>query len=213
MTLSKRFLLLTPIFGTVLFVILYFIATLFYPGGSQVNKNSVGFSWLNNYWCNLLNEQAINGQLNSAKPIAMAAMFILCLTLILFWFLFPKYIAVDKKLAIIIKGCGSLAMIIGFLLFTNINHDLITNLASFFGVIATIGILIALYKIRWNRLFVLGLFNFLLVGLNNYVYYSKGLIIYLPVVQKITFALFLFWVCSIDLNLYYEQRKIAAKRR
>ena len=207
MTTSKKFLLLTPTFGTVLFIILYIIATLFYPGGSQVDKNSIGFSWLNNYWCNLLNEQAINGQLNSAKPIAMIAMLILCLTLILFWFLFPSYVDVDKKLAIIIKVFGSFAMIIGFLLFTKINHDLITNLASGFGVIAIIGILIGLYKTGWKGLFFFGILNFLLVGLNNYVYYKKGLIVYLPVVQKITFALFLFWICSIDLNLYYEQRK------
>jgi hypothetical protein len=213
MTASKKFLLLTPILGTILFIILYFIATLFYPGGSQVDKNSIGFSWLNNYWCNLLNEQAINGQPNSAKPIAVAAMFILCLTLILFWFMFPKYVAVDKRLAIIIKGCGSLAMLTGFLLFTNINHDPITNLASGFGIIAAIGVLIGLYKIGWHMLFVLGLLNFLLVALNNYVYYTRGLIVYLPVIQKITFALFLFWICSIDLNLYYGQRKTASTSR
>ena len=209
MTASKKLLLLTPIFGTLLFVILYFIATLFYPGGSQVDKNSIGFSWLNNYWCNLLNEQAINGQNKSAKPIAITAMFILCMTLILFWFLFPTYVIFDKKLARTIKVCGSIAMITGFLLFTKLNHDLITNLASGFGVVATAGVLIGLYKIRWKGLFVFGLLNFLLVGLNNYVYYTKGLIVYLPVVQKITFALFLFWVCSIDLNLYREQRKLS----
>ncbi len=212
MNTSKKFLLLTPIFGSIVFVILYFIATLFYPGGSQVDKNSIGFSWVNNYWCNLLNERAINGQVNGAKPIAMSAMFILCLTLILFWFLFSNYIIVHKKLAIIIKVCGSFAMIAGFLLFTNINHNLITNIASGFGVIATVGVLIGLYKIGWKRLFVFGLLNFLLVALNNYVYYTKGLIVYLPVVQKITFALFLFWVCSIDLNLYYRQRKTATNR-
>ena len=103
-------------------------------------------------------------------------------------------------------------MIIGFLLFTNINHDLITNLSSGFGVIATIGVLIGLYKIGWKGLFVFGLLNFLLVGINNYVYYTNGLIIYLPIIQKITFALFLSWVCSIDLNLYYGQRKTAANK-
>lgn len=209
MTASKKFLLLTPIFGTLLFVILYFIATLFYPGGSQVDKNSVGFSWLNNYWCNLLNEQAINGQYNPAKPIAITAMFILCLTLILFWFLFPTYVMVSRKLAIAIKVFGSSAMAIGFLLFTNINHDLITNLASCFGVITTIGVLIALYKIKWQLLFVFGLLNLSLVGINNYVYYTKGLIVYLPVVQKITFALFLAWICSIDIILFYKQRNTA----
>ncbi len=204
--------MLAPIFGTLVFAILYFIATLFYPGGSQVDKNSTGFSWLNNYWCNLLNEQAVNEQINAAKPIAMTAMFILCLTFILFWFLFPKYVTVNKKLSILIRVCGSFAMIVGFLLFTNINHDLITNLASGFGVIATIGVLIGLNKIGWKKLFVFGLLNFLLVALNNYIYYSKALIIYLPVVQKITFGLFLFWICSIDLNLYYSQRKAVTNK-
>lgn len=70
--------MLAPILGVIIFVILYIIATLLYPGGSQIEKNAIGFSWVNNYWCNLLNESATNGQPNSAKPVAMAGMFILC---------------------------------------------------------------------------------------------------------------------------------------
>ncbi len=183
-------------------MIFYFIATLLYPGGSQADKNSVGFSWINNYWCNLLNENAINGQPNPAKPVAMTGMFILCFTLSIFWFLFSKYIFVGKQLKLIIQISGIISMIIASLLFTNINHDLITNLASLFGLIATIGTYIGLYKSRWYGLFAFGLFNLILVGLNNYVYYTKGYIIYLPVIQKISFASFLFWVCCIDLKLY-----------
>jgi len=53
--------------------------------------------------------------------------------------------------------------------------------------------------------------NFLLVALNNFLL-QKGLIIYLPVVQKITFALFLFWICSIDINPYYQQIKTATNK-
>jgi len=53
--------------------------------------------------------------------------------------------------------------------------------------------------------------NFLLVALNNSLL-QKGPIIYLPVVQKITFALFLFWICSIDINLYYQQIKTATNK-
>ncbi len=41
--------LLTPILGSILFVFLYINATLLYPGGSQFDKQSVGFSWTNNY--------------------------------------------------------------------------------------------------------------------------------------------------------------------
>ena len=193
---------LTPIFGTILFVIFYVIATLFYPGGSQTDKNSIGFSWTHNYWCNLLNENAINGQHNPAKPIAITGMFVLCLTLTFFWFLFPRHINIGKFAKHAIQISGTLAMTIAFFLFTDINHDLVTNLASIFGLVATVETFIGLYKTKWYGLFAFGLLNILLVGLNNYVYYNKGLIIYLPIIQKISFATFLVWICSIDINLY-----------
>ena len=207
---AKSILVLIPIFGTIIFVLLYVVATLLYPGGSQVDKDSIGFSWINNYWCNLLNENAINGEPNPAKPIAMVGMFVLCLTLTFFWFLFPRHINLDKKLKLTIQISGTLAMTIAFFLFTNINHDLVTNLASMFGLIATVGTFIGLYKKKWFGLFSFGLLNILLVGLNNYVYYTKGLIIYLPIIQKISFATFLIWVCCIDINLYRREIKAAA---
>ncbi len=204
---AKSILVLTPILGSVIFVVLYCIATLLYPGGSQVDKNSIGFSWTNNYWCNLLNENAINGQHNPAKPVAMTGMFVLCLTLSFFWFLFPRHINLDRKLKLAIQISGTIAMTIAFFLFTNINHDLVINLAAFFGGIATVGTFLGLYKTKWFGLFAFGLFNILLVGLNNYVYYTKGLIIYLPVIQKITFSSFLIWVCCIDIKLYRREEK------
>ena len=194
--------LLTPIFGTLIFVILYFVATLFYPGGLQVDKNSIGFSWKNNYWCNLLNETAINGQLNPAKPIALVGMFVLCFTFSFFWFIFPITINSNKNLKLAIQVSGILAMTVAFFLFTNINHDLVTNLSSSFGAIAIIGTFIGLYKQKWFRLFGFGLLNILLVVLNNLCYYNKALIIYLPVIQKISFATFLVWVCCISITLF-----------
>lgn len=199
---QKTIWVLTPLFGTFLFVVLYIIATIFYPGGSQADKNAIGFSWTNNYWCNLLNENAINGQPNPAKPIAITGMFVLCVTLTFFWFLFAKHISLDRKLKLLIKVSGTLAMTIAFFLFTNFDHDLVINLASIFGLFATAGIFIGLYKTKWFGLFAFGLVNILLAGLNNYVYYNKELVNYLPVIQKITFAAFLVWVCSIDINLY-----------
>lgn len=55
-------------------------------------------------------------------------------------------------------------MVIAFFLFTNLNHDLITNLASAFGFIAIVGTFIGLYKAKWFGLFVFGLLNVLLIG-------------------------------------------------
>lgn len=210
---AKSILTLIPIFGTLLFVVLYVVATLLYPGGSQVDKNAVGFSWANNYWCNLINENAINGQHNPAKPVAITGMFILCLTLTFFWFLFPRHININSRLKLVIQTTGTLAMTIAFFLFTNINHDLITNLASILGLIATVGVFVGLYKAKWLRLFTFGLLNILLVVVNNYVYYTKGLIIYLPVIQKISFAAFLIWICCIDINLFRTAEKNSHRQK
>ena len=194
----KRLWVLTPIFGTVSFAILYFVATFYYPGGSQFDKNSIGFSWKDNYWCNLLNDEAINGQANSAQPIALTAMLVLCITLAFFWSQFPKYTNLCKTYKLTIQISGTLAMLIGFFLFTKFDHDLITNLASLFGLIATAGTFLGLFKNGWKTLFYFGLFNIILVIANNFLYYNKDLISYLPIVQKITFMTFLIWICLID---------------
>jgi len=204
----KRIWLSTPIIGTVLFVILYFVSTLFYPGGSQFDKNSVGFSWTDNYWCNLLDEKAINGQTNSARQIAMTAMLVLCLTLIFFWFQFPKYTNLSENYKVTIKASGTLAMLIGFFLFTKVDHDLITNLASLFGLLATIGTFIGLHKNRWKSLFYFGLLNILLFVVNAFLYYNKEYILYLPLVQKITFVTFLTWICLINFKMTKEKGPI-----
>lgn len=193
--------------GSAVFVLLYILATLYYPGGSQDDKNSIGFSWVNNYWCNLLNDNAINGEPNPAKPFAMTGMLVLSLTLAYFWYLFPQRIDIHKIWKCTIQISGGLSMLIACFLFTSINHDLVTNLASFFGLIATLGTFVGLYQTKWMKLFAFGLFNMLLVVLNNYVYYTEGLIIYLPIIQKISFASFLIWVCCIDIQLYRIQNK------
>ncbi|MBK8485198.1 MAG: hypothetical protein IPL31_12885 [Saprospiraceae bacterium] len=198
--------MLIPIFGAFIFIILYVFASFLYPGGCQVSKNSIGFSWTNNYWCNLLNENGINGQYNPAKPIAMLGMLVLSLTLSFFWILFPIHFS-TKRMALTIQISGTLAMIIPLFLFSNLNHDIVTNLAAIFGIIASIGTFIVLYKAKWYWLFVFGLLNILLVGLNNYVYHSKELIVYLPVIQKISFAIFLIWICCLCINIFIMARK------
>jgi hypothetical protein len=180
---------------------LYIVATLFYPGGSQADQNSKGFSWVNNYWCNLLNESAMNGEPNLARPIALTAMFILCLTLSFFWYHFPRYHIPGKFNRLVIQLSGILSMMIAMFLFTGL-HDSIINIAGASGLVALVGTFIGLYKSKSFILFWFGLFNLAIIVLNNYVYYTKGLIIYLPVIQKISFLSFLVWVCCIDLKLY-----------
>jgi hypothetical protein len=181
-------------------LLFYFIATLYYPGGSQLSKNSKGFSWTQNYWCNLLNENAINGLHNPARPIALTAMVILCLTLSLFWYIFPLQVEFSKRTRFIIQFSGLTGMATGLFLFTSL-HDIIINVATAFGLIALVGTLVGLKKLKCTRLLWMGLFIFVLIGLNNLLYYGDGLLTHLPVVQKISFLYFLVWICCINLRL------------
>ena len=193
--------LLILLFGTIIFACLYFVATLFYPGGSQVDQDSKGFSWMNNYWCNLLNDNAINGQRNYARPIALAAMCILCFTLVYFWYIFSRHAYLKKSNRLMVQVPAAFAMIMGIFIFTGF-HDIIVNVASFFGIIAMAGTFIGLYKLKWRNLFWLGIFNLTLIIVNNILYYGEGLKLYLPFIQKITFLFFLIWICLIDINLF-----------
>ena len=180
-----------PLMGIPLFVLLYVWASFYYPGGSQANAQSTGFSWVNNYWCNLLNTTAINGQINSAQPIAMTAMVVLCISLAVFWYLFSM-ISLSKTLWFrVTQFSGIAAMATALLLNSSVDHDLITNLASLLGLMALVGTLIGLRRLQWNVLFWFGTMNLLLVLLNNFLYYNPELIGYLPLVQKISFAAFL----------------------
>ena len=190
---------LMPLFGSVLFFLLYFIASLYYPGGTYLDKSYEGFSWTQNYWCNLLNESAINGQRNEARPIAFTAMAVLNLTLIIFWYMFPFHVGFKTKERYIIQASGFLSMGISIFIFTNL-HDTIINVAGAFGLIALGGTLIGLRKAGWNNLFYMGVFIIFLIGVNNLLYYQKSLMYYLPIVQKITFLTFLLWVCFINVR-------------
>ena len=191
---------LLPILGTIIFVILFFTATLYYPGGNQVYSQASGFSWRNNYWCNLLMDIAINDEHNAAKPAALAGAVILALTLVMFWFLFFSYVAFSKSAKVVLQLSAVLSMSLSLFIFTQW-HDVLITIAGIFGVIALSGTFIGLYKLRWNNLLVLGIVNLLLVFINNIIYYKTDRY-WLPVIQKITFALFLFWICLICLKMF-----------
>ena len=197
---TRPFWLLLPVAGSLLFVVLYALAAQRYPGGSQFDPTTLGFSWTQNYWCNLLNEKALNGQMNPARPIALAAMGVLGASLALFWALFPRHAGFSKTGRLAVQLSGAVSMGLGLFIFTDF-HDVLINVASLCGLVALIGTFIGLWKLGYKRLLWLGLFNGLLVALNNALYYSD-LRQYLPIVQKITFLTFLLWICLIAIQLF-----------
>ena len=192
-----------PTIGFVLYLILYFISASKYPGGSQANSSTKGFDWVNNYWCNLLNEVAINGMPNPARPYAILGMTILCLSMIAFFYKFAVRNSKNKywKTAIIV--CGTLSMVCAMFLFTNY-HDLMTSFSSIFGAVAVIGLIQIILRSGQKSYIISGAFCILLLACNNYIYYSHYLIEFLPLLQKITFIMVLLWVAMLDNRFLYK---------
>jgi hypothetical protein len=209
---SHSVLLLLPPFGSLLFVLLYVIATLYYPGGSLFDKSAKGFQWTQNYWCNLLNEEALNGMPNTARPFALGAMFVLAVSLVFFWYLFPLHVGLTKPRRLVIQLSGLMAMVIGVFVFTGF-HDVVINVAGCFGLIAFGGTFAGLYHLRWQKLFWTGLFIPVLIGLNNFLYYHIALQHYLPLVQKLTFLYVLTWVSITSLCLYKRAVNARAEKQ
>lgn len=184
--------ILVPLYGIGIFILLYLIAAYLYPGGSQADQFSKGFSWLNNYWCDLLHDKAKNGMKNQAKPFAIVAMVVLCVSLSAFWSAIPYHLSSKKSTQLAIQCTGIASMVIALFLFTSY-HDMVINISSALALVSMIITLQLLFKKRMFLLFATGVFCLLLCALNNYVYYTAHLIVYLPVVQKISFLTFLLW--------------------
>lgn len=194
---------LFPLIGILCFIGLYLYSSTLYPGGSQANLDTKGFDWVNNYWCNLMNKKAMNGAVNPARPFSILAMLILCLSLMLFFLQFAQTYSKSKFWRQTIKVNGILSMFFASLIFTKY-HDLMTVLSSLFGIFVVTGIIRAIYKSKLNAYKISGVFCILLLGLNNYIYYTHHYLSLLPLLQKCTFAIVLAWIIGLNLKMIKE---------
>lgn len=197
--------LLLPLGGMGLFILFYVIAALNYPGGSWVLLDQDGFSFWNNYLCDLLDVYAINGEINSGRSYAIIALSFLCIGLFWLWFYLPKLFTHKSTNQRIMQISGLLSLItIVFLALAN--HDTVVYVAGFFGVIALISCSIELFKVGYKNLFLLGVLCLLVFIINYYIYESRVFIKSLPVLQKFTFILFISWFICLDVALYRKMR-------
>jgi hypothetical protein len=189
-----------PVAGICLYIVLYVIATFMYPGGSDIDRASKGFSWLHNYWCELMASHAVNGMPNDARPVAIGAFFVLAASLFLFWYRAPVLFNNSKTSYWLIRYTGIFSMV-ALLLFFVLPHDWAMNIAGIPGVVALFAVMAGLYKQRLPGLLWLGIVCVVLCALNNYIYYSTASMYYLPKIQKITFFLFLLWFSLVSVTM------------
>lgn len=203
----KANLLLLPLWGMAAFIFLYVLAALNYPGGSYADPDHTKFSFWNNYLCDLLDTYTIGGVLNSSRVFARLALLVLCLSLMLLWYQLPKLFTVRNKNQRIIQISGTTSLAITLLLSTG-NHDLVVRIAGVLGVIAMVFTFIELCRAKFYTLFILGLFCLIIFFINYYIYETGIFIETLPVIQKITFAGFIYWFLLLNISLYRKQNSV-----
>ena len=118
----------------VISVILIVIASLVYPGGSLLDKNSIGFDWSKNFISNLFAAKAINGSENPARIWAIIGMAFHSVAYGIFFINMSKKIAL-KPWANILKYIGVANILFIFLIATPL-HDLgtISIVLTLFGL-------------------------------------------------------------------------------
>lgn len=121
----------------VISVILIVIAVTVYPGGSVLDKNSVGFSWSKNFMSNLFATKSINGLDNPGRIWALIGMAFHSVAYGVFFINMSKKISL-RQWANVLKFIGFTNLILIFLIATPL-HDL--------GVISIILTLLGLFVI------------------------------------------------------------------
>lgn len=207
----KPYVLLLPLVGMGLFVFLYILAVINYPGGSWNFTDQNGFSFRHNYLCDLLDYYAINGELNTARFFAREALGVLCASIILLWFFLPLLFSTKSVSLIIMKWFGVFSLIITLSLASG-KHDIIVRIAGTFGAIALITSFVEFYKIQHYKLLMLGILCLIIFSANYYIYETGFYIRILPILQKVTFVFFIFWFILLDI-LLYRKLKLHEKKK
>jgi hypothetical protein len=191
---------LLPLAGMVLFVLFYLIAADRYPGGSWAYPSQEGFSWADNYLCDLLDTRAVNGELNPGRHWARAALGVLCAGLLLLWYQLPGLMNASPLLKTLVRLSSAAAF--GTTVFLSAGtHDLTVRLAGVFGLVALLSAVAGLWQNGRRGMSLLGGWCIGIFLLNYAIYESGGFIQALPGIQKITFASFLAWFAWMDMAL------------
>ena len=207
---SKGFLYL-PLVGMALFILLYIVSAQLYPGGSWRFQEAEGFSFWHNYLCDLLDEYAINGELNDARYVSRIALGFLCGGLLLLWYHIPNLFDSNNINQKIMWSSGILALVTTCFLSSG-THDFTVRLAGIFGSVAFISCFIELYKNQYFKLLYFGIACLFIFVINYYVYETGIFIQALPIIQKITFLSFISWFIIIDLLLIKKVDQISQNK-
>ena len=186
--------------GIFAFLLLFYYSTLLYPGGSTVYPDKTGYDWLYNFWCDLLEPYAVNGDLNEAYSLAVFSMVLINISLTFFFIRFAKEAIHSTWGKLIVGASGTLSMFFCSLVFTEFHNYMIYS-SSLFGGIAGIGVITVLFLNRKRKLLFFAFLSLFLLIANVYLFYLQEYQTFTPSIEKASVFIVLIWFFLMDLWL------------
>lgn len=193
MTILRRALPYVPAAGVVSFYVLYAIAASLYPGGNYDDRGEAGFSLFRNYFCDLLDPVAKNGEPNTGCVVGIVAAALIVPTLAIFWHTVVALYPEQRVLRTTTRVAGFVSALATLLLLTPF-HDWAVLIGGGFGLVAFFSVLIALPRAEHGFLFACGLVAAAVSSVCFYIWRTGSGLPALASLQKLAFALFLTWV-------------------
>jgi hypothetical protein len=188
----QKYSVLICVIISVLFLV---IATLLYPGGSILDKNSEGFDWSKNFFSNLFLAKALNGAMNPSRIWALIGMVFNSIGYGLFFIHTSRKIP-HKHTRLVLKSIGIVNMFFTFFIATPL-HDIMVTVSSTLTMLGLfyITVFILKTKLYWLKFFCIGS---LLIFYSTLYLYGAGHWGLLAIMQKVTFICFIFLVLTIE---------------
>ena len=203
---------IAPIVTTIAFPLLYALSAMLYPGGTRSDPTVIGFSFRDNYWCDVLDRTTYGGKPNPAAPIALAATLLLALGLAALWWnaavLYPE----ARRRAVVVRAAGLVSCVAAPLIATPY-HDLAINIASALGALAFVATMSAVRARQGWHLVGLGLLALILSATNYAMWRTRWALSAMPLVQKAAFMAFLAWVLAFAFRVRAQLTEAANARK
>ena len=191
-----------PIIGLGIYLIVFTIAAVAYPGGSDNYPHANGYSFYHNFLCDTMNPITQSGIVNEARFMAIISHLVLSFTMISFFYILPKIFTVKNRNTKLIAIFGIASMTAMAFMYTTY-HDAMVTVTGVLGAIALIPFFIELRHFKNKGLKRLAYLCYLLSIIVFFIFETKIGIYYLPFIQKITFVADAYWVvwsCMIVIN-------------
>jgi hypothetical protein len=183
--------------GMVFSILFLIIASLFYPGGSPKDSNSVGFHWTENYISDMLDYKAVNGADNKARPFAVAGVLLMGLSTGFAFVRFARKVNL-KKYSLVIQYGGLLLLLFSILGTIPSQHNLFVTLSIFLNLLVFFYVMIVLLKSPFAKFKVLSILFLASFYGATFMFGTKTGLEYMPLVQKLTHIVQIAWILGLE---------------